>query len=77
MATTFGTLFIDFLDPRTTINSDRYGKSLPKLRRATQNRSRGKLSKGIRLHHDNARWHIDWILVHHQPYGFDFATSDY
>lgn len=92
MATVFwdrkGILLIDFLDPGTTINSDRYGESLKKLRRATQNRRRGKLSKGVRLHHDNARPHTSrqtsdligqfgWTLVRHPPYSPDLAPSDY
>ena len=92
MATVFwdrkGVLLIDFMPAGTTINSDRYGESLKKLRRAIQNRRRGKLSNGVRLHHDNARPHVSrqttdllaqfgWTVVPHPPYSSDLAPSDY
>jgi hypothetical protein len=47
-------LFIDFMPPGTTINSDKYCDTLWKFRLAIQNRRRGKLSKGVTLLHDNA-----------------------
>ena len=53
MATVFwdrkGILLIDFMPTGTPINSDRYCDTLRKLRRAIQNRRRGKLSKGVTL----------------------------
>lgn len=92
MATVFwdqkGILLIDFMPPKTTINSDRYGETLKKLRRAIQNRRRGMLSAGVKLHHDNARPHTSrqtqdlittygWIVVPHPPYSPDLAPSDF
>ncbi|KAG8282048.1 hypothetical protein J6590_108589 [Homalodisca vitripennis] len=72
----------------TTVNSDRYCDTVRKLRRAIQNRRRGKLSSGVRLLHDNARPHVSretqelltnigWTVVPHPPYSPDLAPSDY
>jgi len=92
MATVFwdrkGVLLIDFMPPGTTINSDRYCDTLKKLRRAIQNRRRGRLSSGVRLLHDNARPHVSlqtqelltnfgWTVIPHPPYSPDLAPSDY
>lgn len=92
MATVFwdrkGILLIDFMPPGTTINSDKYCDTLWKLRRAIQNRRRGKLSKGVTLLHDNARPHVSrqtqdllkqfgWTVMPHPPYSPDLAPSDY
>jgi [histone H3]-lysine36 N-dimethyltransferase SETMAR len=92
MATVFwdrkGLLLIEFMDPGTTINSDKYCNTLRKLRRAIQNRRRGMLSEGITLLHDNARPHVSrqtqglisdfgWTVMPHPPYSPDLAPSDY
>ena len=61
MATVFwdreGVLLVDFLVRGSTINSERYCETLKKLRRAIQNKSRGKLSSKVLFFHDNARPH--------------------
>lgn len=92
MATVFwdrkGVLLIEFMPRGTTINSESYCETLKKLRRAIQNRRRGRLTKGVRLHHDNARPHVSrqtkdlidkfgWDLVEHAPYSPDLAPSDF
>lgn len=92
MATVFwdrqGVLLVEFMPRGTTINSNTYCETLKKLRRAIQNRRRGKLTKGIRLHHDNARPHVSqqtndvidqfgWELVSHPPYSPDLAPNDF
>jgi len=72
----------------STINSETYCETLKKVRRAIQNRRRGRLTKGVRLHHDNARPHVShqttakieefgWDLVKHAPYSPDVAPSDF
>ena len=38
-----------------TVNADAYCATLRRLRKAIQNRRRGKLSRGIVLVHDNVR----------------------
>jgi len=83
-----GVLLIDLMPSWTTINSNRYCETLKNLRRAIQNRRRGKLSEGIWLHDDNARPHTSrqtteliaqfrWKVVPHPPYSLDLAKSDY
>ena len=52
-----GVQLTEFMPRGTTINSERYCRTLQKLRRAIQNRRRGRLTKGVRLHHENARPH--------------------
>lgn len=92
MATVFwdrkGVLLVDFMPTGTTINSERYCETLKKLRRAIQNRRRGRLTKGVRLHHDNARPHVSrntkalieqfgWEIVEQAAYSPDLAPSDF
>ena len=61
---------------------------LTKLRRAIQNKRRGRLTKGVVLLHDNARVHVSrqttakleefgWDIFGHPPYSPDLAPSDY
>lgn len=52
-----GVLLVEFLSRNETINAASYCETLKNLRRAIQNKRRGKLSKGIVLLHDNARPH--------------------
>lgn len=92
MATVFwdrhGVILVDFMERGTTINSDQYCEILEKLRRAIQNRRRGRLTKGVWLHHDNARVHTSrkttallvkfgWDIVPHPPYSPDLAPCDF
>lgn len=73
---------------KTTINFGTYCEILKKLRRVIQNRRKGKLAKGIRLNHDNARPHVSqktkdvidqfgWDLVSHPPYSPNLALKDF
>ena len=66
MATVFwdskGILLIDYLPRGTTITAEHYCEVLKKLRRAIQNKRRGKLTKTVFLIHDNAR---PTLLVKH------------
>jgi len=61
MATVFwdrqGVLLVDFMPRNTTINAEAYCATLRRLRKAIQNRRRGKHSRGIVLINDNARPH--------------------
>ncbi|KAJ4428773.1 hypothetical protein ANN_25766 [Periplaneta americana] len=92
MATVFwdrkGVLLLDFMPKGTTINANRYCETLRKLRRAFQNKRRGKLSRGVVLLHDNARPHtaastrelldqFGWEIFDHPPYSPDLAPSDF
>jgi histone-lysine N-methyltransferase SETMAR len=92
MATVFwdrkGVLLVDFLERGTTITSARYCETLEKLRRAIQNKRRGKLTSKILFFHDNARPHtanrtrevldaFKWEVFPHPPYSPDLAPSDY
>lgn len=92
MATVFwdrhGLLLVDYLPKGETINEEYYIEVIWKLRRAIQNRRRGKLSKKIFLLHDNARPHsaqltrifiesLKWEIFDHPPYSPDLAPSDY
>jgi len=93
MATVFwdrqGVLLVDFMPRNTTINAEAYCATLRRLRKAIQNRRRGKLSRGIVLIHDNARPHtarltqtllrdeFHWDTFDHPPYSPDLAPSDF
>uniref|UniRef100_A0A8C5RKU3 Transposase n=1 Tax=Laticauda laticaudata TaxID=8630 RepID=A0A8C5RKU3_LATLA len=84
----FCVLLIDFLEHGATINSVRYCETLQKLRKAIQNKRRGKLSSKILFLHDNARPHtanrtrevlnaFKWEIFPHPPYSPDLAPSDF
>jgi len=92
MATVFwdihGVILVDFLERGQTINAERYCETLRKLRRAIQNKRRGKLSEKVLLIHDNARPHtaihtrellegFRWEVFDHPPYSPDLAPSDF
>lgn len=92
MATIFwdskGVLLIDYLPRGETITAERYCEVLRKLRRAIQNKRRGKLTKTVFLFHDNARPHtarqtqdllesFRWDVFGHPPYSPDLAPSDF
>jgi hypothetical protein len=62
----------------TTITDDVYCEMLNKLRRAIQNRRRGKLSSSIILLHDNARPHTAAKTPKKiQDFRWDLAPNDY
>ncbi|KAJ4445791.1 hypothetical protein ANN_12476 [Periplaneta americana] len=92
MATVFwdrkGVLLLDFMPKGTTINANRYCKTLRKLRRPIQKKRRGMLSRGVVLLHDNAHPHtaastrelldqFGWEIFDHPPYSPDLAPSDF
>lgn len=92
MATVFwdrkGLIHVEFMPRGETINSEAYCQTLNRLRRAIQNKRRGKLSEKIFLIHDNARPHASvqtrqvlenfkWDIFGHPPYSPDLAPSDY
>ena len=92
MATIFwdcrGILLIDFKERNTTVNAAYYASLLHKLRDAIKEKRRGMLSRGVRLHHDNAPVHTAAVAkaavkecgfkeIEHPPYSPDLAPSDY
>lgn len=92
MATIFwdckGILLIDFKERNTTMNGEYYAALLHRLRDAIKERRRGKLSRGVRLLHDNAPVHTALISkaavkdcgfqeISHPPYSPDLAPSDF
>jgi histone-lysine N-methyltransferase SETMAR len=92
MATVFwdskGILLIEWLPQGETINSNYYINVLEKLRDAIKTTRRGKLSKKILLHHDNAKPHtsvttaaatrrLGFEVLPHPAYSPDLAPSDY
>lgn len=83
-----GIIHIDFLPDGETINSDYYCRVLEDVHHHLRQRRRGKKSRGILLHQDNARPHtarrtmekidqLRWKLISHPPYSPDLAPSDY
>jgi histone-lysine N-methyltransferase SETMAR len=48
---------VEFLPQGSTINAGVYYDTFKKLRRAIQNKQHGMLSRGVVMHHDNARPH--------------------
>lgn len=92
MATIFwdceGILLIDFKERNTTVNGAYYAALLHKLRQNIREKRRGKLTRGVRLLHDNAAVHTAGITqaairdcgfeqIDHPPYSPDMAPSDY
>uniref|UniRef100_A0A4W6CBK6 Histone-lysine N-methyltransferase SETMAR n=1 Tax=Lates calcarifer TaxID=8187 RepID=A0A4W6CBK6_LATCA len=48
------------------------------VKKDIKNKRRGHQSKGVILHHDNARPHtLGWELLPHPPYSPDLAPSDF
>ena len=75
---TKGILLVDFLPPAATIYAAAYCDNLTRPRRATQNKRRGMLSRGLCLLHDNSRPHsahittavmekFKWDILDHPP----------
>lgn len=92
MATIFwdckGILLIDFKERNTTVNGIYYASLLHKLRDNIREKRRGRLSKVVRLLHDNAPVHTAAVSqeairecgfqeMEHPPYSPDMAPSDY
>ena len=83
-----GVVMIDYCPPNTTITGAYYAQLMSKLRNEIKTKRRGKLSRGIRLLHDNAPPHKSHIAqaaiaecgfnpLSHPPYSPDLAPSDY
>ena len=84
MATVFwdrkGALLIEFMEPWTTITSEKYCETLKKLCRAIENKRRRILMSGVVLLHDNAcpqalLQKFCWDLFDHPPYRPDLAPE--
>jgi hypothetical protein len=61
-----GILPADFKERNTTVTGEYYTSSIYKLKGAIKEKRRGKLSRGVRLLHDNVPVHIS---VATPPYG--------
>ncbi|KAI6658206.1 hypothetical protein LOD99_15475 [Oopsacas minuta] len=83
-----GIIHLDWLPEKKTINSDYYVEELKELRQVIKRGRRGKLTRGVLLHHDNARAHVSsktmaaiddlgFECLAHPPYSPDLAPSDY
>jgi histone-lysine N-methyltransferase SETMAR len=81
-------LVVEFMQQRTTIMSQAHYETLKKLRRPLQENSRGMLTVGVVLLHDNVLphtaactrvllEHFNWELFDHHPYSCDLPPSDY
>jgi histone-lysine N-methyltransferase SETMAR len=92
MATTFrdceGILLIDLKKTNTAVNGKYYAALLHKLRDNIREKRRGKLTRGVRLLHDNAAVYAagviqaaildcDFQRINHPPYSPDVAPSGY
>lgn len=92
MATVFwdcqGILMIDIKERNTTVKGTYYATLIEQLRDAIKQKRRGKLSRGVRLLHDNAPVHTAAVAkaavakcgfeeIRHPPYSPDLAPSDY
>ena len=83
-----GILLIDYLQKGQTINGTYYASLLMQLREKIKIKRRGKLTKGMLFHQDNAPVHKSVIamaaihdcglkLIEHPPYSPDLAPSDF
>ena len=83
-----GVVFVDYLPKGQTINGEYYANLLRQLREAIKEKRRGKLTKGVLFHQDNAPSHKAAIatatihdcgfdLIQHPPYSPDLAPSDF
>ncbi|UYV72817.1 hypothetical protein LAZ67_10000876 [Cordylochernes scorpioides] len=83
-----GILFLNFLNKGQTITGDYYANLVKQLREAIKEKRRGKLSRKIVYHQDNAPSHRSlqamatiydsgFELLPHAPYSPDLAPSDF
>ncbi len=72
----------------STVNVERYSKTLFNLRTSIKNKHSSSLSHGVVFLHDNARPHVAaltqsflkdfcWDILSHPPYSLDLAPSDF
>jgi histone-lysine N-methyltransferase SETMAR len=73
---------------QTSVNSASYCEVLLKLQDTIRRKRPGQLTRGVLLHHDNARPHtaratqgriqeLQWELLEHPPHSLDLAPSDF
>jgi [histone H3]-lysine36 N-dimethyltransferase SETMAR len=85
---TEGILLLDYLQKGQTITGTYYANLLMRLRDVLKIKRRGKLSRGVLFHQDNAPSHTSSVamatihdcgfqLLQHPPYSPDLAPSDY
>ena len=83
-----GVLLIDYLSKGSTVTGQYYSDLLWQLREQIKVKRRGKLSRGVIFHHDNAPVHKSAVamsaihhcgfqLMEHPPYSPDLAPSDF
>ena len=83
-----GVLLVDFLETGQTINGMYYAQLLQQLKEQIKLKRRGKLSKGVIFHQDNAPAHTSAVamaaihgcgfeILSHPPYSPDLAPSDF
>ncbi|XP_049518615.1 histone-lysine N-methyltransferase SETMAR-like [Dermacentor silvarum] len=83
-----GALLTDYSSKGQTITAKYYCELLTKLRGAIKEKRRRKLTKGVRLHHDNAPTHLAHVTAAHSgslgyeilpypPYSPDRPPSDF
>lgn len=83
-----GVLMIDYMEQGKTVTGAYYATLINQLRSTIKQKRRGKLSRGILLHHDNAPAHTSHVamaairdcgfqLLSQPPYSPDLAPSDY
>ena len=79
-----GVIHIDCLNPGETVTTARYTTALSNLRQTLRHRRRGKLTRGILFHHDNAPAHRSrervsalsqhgFEILPHPPYSSDLS----
>lgn len=83
-----GVVFVDHLEKGKTINGEYYANLLHKVKDNLKAKRRGKLSRGVLFHQDNAPSHKSAVamaaihycgfeLLQHPPYSPDLAPSDF
>lgn len=83
-----GVLLVEWLPEKHTVTGSSYVATLHNLRQAIKEKRRGKMTRGIRLLHDNASAHtchkaqdeirkLGWTQLPHPAYSPDLAPSDF
>lgn len=83
-----GVIHHEYLNPGETVTASRYVTALSNLRQAIRQKRRGKLSRGVLFHHDNAPAHRSrqcvsalshhgFEILPHPPYSPDLSPCDF
>ena len=83
-----GVLLVDYLEQGKTVTGVYYAELIQKLRAVIREKRRGKLTRGVLFHQDNAPAHTShaamaairdcgFELLNHPPYSPDLAPSDF